>query len=164
MTAPTMSIDAVSERFDWADDNTVGTTASDVRRAVVQAIDVDRSEALGRRRWELETACVEAVLPNWDGYGARAVDPEAYIWARALLDALPLSSADPEISVDPDGEISLTWRRSSDEIFSVSVGGTGRLSYAGLFGVRAAHGTEYFSGKIPLAIQDSLARLYPAWR
>src|SRR5688572_14620111 len=68
----------------------------------------------GRRRAfeNLELTFTESCKDNWDGYGAVAVQPYSYDHAARFLAALPSESEFPEISVDPDGEISFTWQRS----------------------------------------------------
>src|SRR5438309_126415 len=46
---------------------------------------------------------VEASVPDWNGYGAKALDPLAYWNARRFLDALPTTAPVPEVSADQDG-------------------------------------------------------------
>lgn len=111
---------------------------------------------------ELEEVVSEAAGPNWDGYGARAIDPRAVQEAERFLSALPTTTPVPEVSVDPDGEVSISWNLDSDWVFSVSIGPAGRLSYAGLFGTSKAYGTEWFFDEIPEAILDNITRLFKA--
>lgn len=111
---------------------------------------------------ELEEVARAAAVANWDGYGARAVDPRAVQEAERFLNALPTTTPIPEVSVDPDGEVSISWNLDSNWVFSVSIGPTGRLRYAGLFGTSKAHGTEWFFDEIPEAILDNITRLFKA--
>lgn len=111
---------------------------------------------------ELINVAKEAISPNWDGCGARPIDARAFAQAIAFLNALPTTTKVPEISVDPDGEVSVSWDERSDWIFSVSIGPTGRLSYAGKFGDSKAHGTEWFFDEIPKGVLDNIARLSSA--
>jgi hypothetical protein len=120
------------------------------------------SVVLGRRYWELERVRLEAATADWDGYGALPVDDLTYRQAKAFLHVLPINIPEPEVAADPDGEVSLSWRRTPNQVFSVSIGGTGRLSYAGLFGDRTVHGTEYFIDELPQPVEASLSRLFPA--
>jgi hypothetical protein len=113
---------------------------------------------------ELADAAQEAALPNWDGYGAKKIDPGAYRAAEKFLGTLPTTTPVPDVSVDPDGEVSISWNRDRDWVFSVSVGPNGRLSYAGLFGTSKAYGTEWFTNEIPEAVLDSITRLFAARR
>jgi hypothetical protein len=71
---------------------------------------------------------------------------------------LPRFAPSPEISPDPDGEISFDWFGSSGKMFSVSVSKTGRLSYAGLFGESRVHGTEKLAESIPKEVLRGLLR------
>ncbi len=109
---------------------------------------------------ELADIAQQATVPNWDGYGARAIDVRAYVQAERFLSALPTTTPVPDVSVDPDGEVSVSWNLDSDWVFSVSIGPTGRLSYAGLFGTSKAYGTEWFLNEIPEAVLDGLTRLF----
>lgn len=137
-----------------------------IRDAVQQrrrdSLPLQASAAWSKRHWDLNTACLEASSPGWDGYGALPVDLETFEVASRFLDALPPTPEDPEIAIDPDGEVSITWRRSRHQLFSVSIARGGRISFAGIFGERDRSGTEFFSEEIPSAVLDGLARLFPA--
>jgi len=143
-------------------DRTVRADAETLRDLFLATLDSAVSVAFGERYWDLDRACWEASTPNWDGYGANAVDPHAYRRAKAFLDALPMIIHSPEISVDPDGEVSFTWQRGPRRVFSVSLGGDGRLSWAALLGAASEYGTEFFVDELPTAIETNLARLFPA--
>jgi len=54
------------------------------------------------------------------------------------------------------------WHRSPRMVFSVSIGQTGNLSYAGVFGQNTTHGTETFVDDVPKTIEAGLARLFPS--
>jgi len=110
-------------------------------------------------RLALEEVYREASVDNWDGYGAKAVAPETYERARLFLNLIPTTAPPAEVSAEPDGEISFEWRRGPWRLFSVSVGPTSRLTYAGLFGRRRAHGTEFFVNELPEVITRNLRRL-----
>jgi hypothetical protein len=69
----------------------------------------------------------------------------------ALL--LPRSLPDPEVSLDPDGEISFDWSGNGGERFSVSVNGARRLAFAGRFSETSKlHGVEQLSKAFPSEI------------
>lgn len=111
---------------------------------------------------DLNSVVERASVPNWDGYDAEPVNIAAFIEARRFIRRLAFSAPMPEILSDPDGDITLQWIREPDRQLSVSLSGTGRVSYAGLFGkgIRA-HGTEVFNAAIPQEIIRKLRRLYP---
>lgn len=98
-------------------------------------------------------------VEDWDAQGARPVDVAAVAQAKQFLDALPSNSPFPDVSADPDGEVSLDWFGQGRDLFSISVSPDGRLSYAGVFGPRRAHGTEFLSDEIPAPILEQLRRL-----
>ena len=108
----------------------------------------------------LEEAYQEHSAENWDGYGAKAISPASYALASRLLETLPLSTPAPQVNVEPDGEIALEWYLGPRKVFSVSVGGHGDLSYAGLFGRSTAYGTEFFGDELPQKIVENLDRLF----
>lgn len=123
-----------------------------------------QSQALGeslRKNLEnLQEIVQQASIPNWDGYDALPVNQLAHYKAEQFLKALPLSIPNPEIGVDPDGEVSFEWYNGPNNIFSVSVSEVGKLTYAGIFGLSKGHGLEYFEDKIPRAIMNNLQRLW----
>mgnify|MGYP001608468113 FL=1 len=100
--------------------------------------------------------------PNWDGYGAAPVTTGVIDAARRFLAAIPETWPVPEVSAEPDGELCFEWARAPHWVFSVSVSGEGRLSYAGLFGASRAHGVEFFAGTLPEAVVVNLERLFRA--
>lgn len=144
----------------WSD-GAVGDDAKSVRKQVGSAIEADRSVAFGSRHWQLEMVCAEASESNWDGYGGRAVDLSTYDRARVFLALLPRTIPDPDITVDPDGEVSFRWQGAHGEAFSVSIAGSGRLSYAALFApTDDNYGTIQFANAIPAPVEGNLARLF----
>ena len=67
--------------------------------------------------------------------------------------SLPRFGPIPEVSSDPDGEISFDWVGPSGEMFSVSVNKQNRLAYAGWFGEKSrVHGIEQLDEGCPRQI------------
>lgn len=119
------------------------------------------------RKFKFLEALVGAVLialdDDWDGYGAERVIPEAIKTARQLGEALHVLPSDvppPEIAVEPDGEIAFNWQSAADQMFSVSVGTRGRLSYAGLFGGEDVYGSTFFVDVLPTNILLAIKKVY----
>ena len=79
---------------------------------------------------QLEEISARCGAPNWDGYGSLPVNASSLAHARLFLKTIDPSSALPEISVDPDGEVSFDWHGDSGDIFSMSISETGMLSCA----------------------------------
>lgn len=76
----------------------------------------------------------ECRRPNWDGYGARPVQPLTASNARLLIRMLPASCPMPEVAPEPDGSISLDWIQGPNRMLSISVGVTERLACAWIDG------------------------------
>jgi len=95
---------------------------------------------------DIREMAVERGEPNWDGYGAEPVDAVAVARAEAIIRALPDGMQLPEISAEPDGEISLDWVRTQRRLMSVSAGLSDRLAFAWLNGTDSGHGVERFDG------------------
>jgi hypothetical protein len=163
MTAPAIALNPSEFQF-ARPDPAISLDARNLRELQGAALEVQDSVALGKTLWDFELACWEAAQPNWDGYGARAIDRTTYLTAKQFLEAVPRTSIEPDISIDPDGEVSFSWRREPRQVFSVSIGGNGRLSYAGIFGAVNTHGTEYFIEQIPQTILAGLTRVLPPGR
>ena len=113
------------------------------------------SESLRR----LAEAAIEAQEPDWNGYGAQPVDHLAVTRARAFLGALPVDVPLPEISIDPDGEVAIEWTGGRGLRYSISIGATGRITYAGIFGGASVRGEEDANEGIAGAVLGNLRRL-----
>jgi hypothetical protein len=138
--------------------------AHDRLRAQLQATfqDLVESVSLGKTLQEtygqLLQVCQECDRLDWDGYGAKPVLFESYENAKRFVRALPFSLSSPEVSAEPDGEITFEWYSNPTRIFSVSVGPNNELHYAGLFGASRAYGTEVFHDQIPEVILSHIKR------
>lgn len=91
--------------------------------------------------------------PDWDGYGAQAVDLPTFENACRFLSSLPLGTMLPAAGAEPDGSLTFEWYRSADQILSVSINAQNQLHYAALLGRRRQYGTEWFHGSVPRTIQ-----------
>jgi hypothetical protein len=109
---------------------------------------------------ELEEIRGEASRDSWDGYGGKLVLPETFDNARMFLEALPISAPAPEISADPDGEVSLDWMFGLRKALSVSIGADGRCTFVWMNGQRTYRGTDYLDDDgIPSTIANALLAL-----
>lgn len=109
---------------------------------------------------ELEEVRAEANAQGWNGYDALAIDPDACRQAKCFLDALPTTAPSPEISADPDGEVALDWIFGRQKALSVSIGPTGRCTFAWMLGKRTFRGTDWLDDDgIPASIVQALGRL-----
>ena len=164
MTVIAASLERGGLLFPTPSSNAVSPAAGTLRR-LVESTRAALADSLAVRNTaeeairELRRVIGQASKPNWEGYGARAIDERAYEHAIRFLQALPTTTPVPDVSVDPDGEIDLLWHVDSRKTFSVSVGPNGRLTYSGLFEDNQSYGTEWFFYELPQPILLNLARM-----
>lgn len=111
---------------------------------------------------ELDDLLAEASQPGWDGHSGKPLDIDAYDFARTLIKALPTTAPLPEVSADSDGEVSLDWSFGNRKALTVSVGPTGRCTFAWVLGQRTNRGTDWIDDEIPESIAYALRQLAPA--
>jgi len=105
----------------------------------------------------LNEIAAECASDNWDGYGAKAGSGEVILRAKAFINALPDSIPAPEISAEPDGQVSFDWLPSRTRTFSLSVGAGERLAYAWIDGASRGKGNETLTAEtLPPRILDLL--------
>lgn len=107
----------------------------------------------------LASLAQKAGRANWDGHGAEPVDRESLAFAKRVAQMLPVSLPEPEIAVDPDGEVSFDWECGKRQRLSFSVGPMGTFRYAGIVGGSEAYGTEPWRERIPEAIVRLLGKV-----
>lgn len=94
----------------------------------------------------LREIAIECRSDDWDSYGATAVSETALMMTERLIRTLPDDVALPEISPEPDGELSLDWTPSDTRTFSLSIGNGRRFSYAWIDGTDRGHGVASIVG------------------
>jgi len=119
----------------------------------------DGSRSLSAALDELDQLHGEASHDNWDGHGGHALDPASYEHARRLLRALRLAYPSPEVSVDADGEAAFDWVFGKGRRLAASIGGDGRITFAGIDGPRSLRGTDWLSDAIPEPLVFALSKL-----
>lgn len=123
---------------------------------------VRSSNVLGTVSDELGTVWEECRVPDWDGHGALPVEQDTLRNAYCLLESLPLGFPPPSVGAEPDGALTLEWRRSARRILSVSVHPEGELHYAALVGPNRHYGTVAFFGDVPPVILSLIRRVFAA--
>jgi len=108
---------------------------------------------------ELDAVRSEASREGWDGYGARPLDPASYDFAIRFLNGLPTTAPLPEVSADSDGEVALDWVFAERKAMTVSIGPTGRCTYAWMLGQSTIRGTDWIEDEIPASIIFALGQL-----
>jgi hypothetical protein len=117
------------------------------------------SEPLMTSQAELLAVAQEALAPDWDGYGAVAVNPEAVTQAEWLLQQLPRPCRTPEFSIHPDGMVGVEWTWGKGQMISLALDGSGLVYYASSIGRDKRHGATYVSEALPQILRDILAPL-----
>ncbi len=118
-----------------------------------QALFGDKAEAIQ----QLAELYLECSTADWDGYDASPIPLAARDCAVAIIRTLPNQIPIPEFSAEPDGFISLDWIVSRNNVFSLSVGSTDRLSYAWLDGAEQGYAVAVFDGEeIPQRILEGI--------
>jgi hypothetical protein len=117
------------------------------------------SNATDRVLDELDEVRAEASCEGWDGYGARPLNPASYNFAIRFMNALPTSAPLPEVSADTEGEVALDWIFGERKALTVSIGPTGRCTFAWVLGQRTNRGTDWIDDGIPEAIVFALGQL-----
>jgi hypothetical protein len=109
---------------------------------------------------ELEETFANCSVPNWDGCGAQPISEEVRARARKFLNELPVWLPAPDIVPENDGELAIEWDFGPNRIFSLSVGGSGPLHFAGLFGFGVErHGVEPFEDVVSPEILGYIKRI-----
>lgn len=108
----------------------------------------------------IEQVALDCQSPDWDGYGANPISAVSKSEAQRFVELLPYWYPAPEAVPDPDGEIALSWDFGRGHVFTLSVGSTGALSYAGLLGDGVKrHGVEPFKSDVPKSILEAIEEL-----
>ena len=131
---------------DWA-----STGVSDAAYRLKQALEESLEHYL-ESRLEFLLPEIESLHDVSDG-DSTPVDIDTIRAATQFAYSLPRFGPLPEVSADPDGEISFDWVGPSGELFSVSVNSQNRLAYAGWFGETSRiHGIEQLAEGCPQQI------------
>ena len=143
-------------------DRALSDEGKSFQRLIASITGYDTIDTLGDSRQRTVEAIAEAFAvaqtDNWDGVGSAPVDLSTMGYAIQFAKALPSVFPAPEIRVDRDGDLSFEWDRGPRQVFSVSVGRDGTLTYAGLFGHAKSHGVEHLREAIPLAVSTGISR------
>jgi hypothetical protein len=108
---------------------------------------------------QLKELLSEASYRGWDGYGAFPLDPLAYVYATRFLRTLPTTAPIPEVSADPDGEVAFDWGFGERKALTVSIGPTGRCTFAWMNGQSTYRGTDWMDDEIPASVVFALSQL-----
>ncbi len=109
---------------------------------------------------ELSELAIECREADWDGYGAESLDARALHMAREIIRSLPDDLPMPELSIEPDGCVSLDWMPNRNRTFTLSAGKADRLPYAWIDGTDRGHAVARFTdGKLSPRILQEIKRI-----
>ena len=109
---------------------------------------------------DLRAIAADCAQDDWDDYGAKAVSNTVILRAEAFIRALPESISTPEISAEPDGQVSFDWLSSRTRTFTLSVNPTNRLAYAWIDGANRGNAAEVFErGTLPSRLLNELQHI-----
>ena len=141
----------------WGIASKYDSGVSDVADRLQQMLKESVEHYLEPRLDQMASEIAEVYTDNRSA--AFPVGRDTALVACRFASLLPRSVALPEISADPDGEISFDWFGPSGKMFSVSISKSARLSYAGWFREDGRiHGTEKLVDSFPEEILRGLQR------
>lgn len=147
-----------------ASDRAVSNEAQRLRnipgQQVTSCSSVSMEEPYRRAATAVIEAAQEASRPNWDGQGGLPITQGALAQAFAFLDVLPTTLSEPDVSVDPDGEISFGWSLGPRRAVTASISAAGQISFAALIGASRLHGTYYLLDALPEPLTFALQQLH----
>jgi hypothetical protein len=77
----------------------------------------------------------ECSVDGWDGEGGSAISQATLDLSRRVAYLLhasaPAGTPPPDVVPESDGELALSWTRTPEMVFSISIGERGYLNYAG---------------------------------
>jgi hypothetical protein len=128
-----------------------GTVWRDRDDRLRQSTDTPTASALqSKLATDLARIALECSEAGWDGYQAQPITTETLSRAEKFLVDLPPWMQVPDIVPESDGELAVEWYGRDGKTLSISVGETGVLHFAGLFGRnREVHGVEPFVDSVP---------------
>lgn len=146
MTTTTLHDFNIANPFDAnSSTSAVSTQAEKLKNSAVQAFSDFMSSSITRTNefanredileQELLTLFIQCKKANWDGYNASPVTMQTLMNAQKFLASLDEEQlCNCEMSPEPDGEVAFEWYGDNGGIFSISIGNTNKLTFAGHFG------------------------------
>jgi hypothetical protein len=112
---------------------------------------------------ELANLKAKAATDDWDGEGGSRIAPASLSLAVKLLRSMPRGWPAPSVSLDADGEVDFEWFAGPTRRLSLSVGKTGKLSYAWLNStaegaIEQNYGVAKSEGSFPETISDVISQ------
>lgn len=107
---------------------------------------------------QLMEACAEHGHARMHEQQLGIIHPYAVQLAIYFISSLSKSASDPECGVDRDGEINLEWYGAKGHMLTLSIGASGRITYAYLHGDQHERGALRMEDRIPARLLDLIQR------
>jgi hypothetical protein len=130
---------------------------ADTPGATTEATKVENARSLAFYGVKGEISATSAVQSELFALAAESEQLSNVMLAKAVqfAVALPSDILQPEVSVDPDGEVAFDWA-DDNNVLSISVGAAGRVTYAAKFGAANTSGTLRFTERLPSSLGEAL--------
>lgn len=103
--------------------------------------------ALDLLKSKIRALAADYASDDWDGYGAKALNPKSKSAALRFAGLLPQMALEAEVCVDTDGEVYLEWRPRRGRYCSITISGDGRYHCLVKDGVRKTLSTTNVVGE-----------------
>lgn len=107
---------------------------------------------------QLMDACAEHGQARSHERDLGIIRPYAVQLAMYFISALPSGAKDPECGVDRDGEINLEWFGARGHLLTLSIGASGRITYAYLHGAEHERGAVEMNDRIPKRLLELIMK------
>lgn len=140
------------------------TTAGRTSLQQVDALRTAHSMIYDEKRGRLIRAIWEkaelASVEGWDGEGGLPANPHSVQYAQVFAASLPPSLPDPDVLIEPDGDVSFGWSTTPHRVVEVVVGSRGNLSFAALLESTRIYGTSPFIYGIPSEVTRKIQQVF----
>lgn len=126
-----------------------------VRHRIQASLQESRSVGMQAVFDDLAALAHEAPIPNWNGYGAAAINARSLRQAEMFLRCFGVGASHPSLGASNEGWVTMQWGRSARWTLSLLITDDGWIHWAALFGSERRSGTVPFAG----AIQSNLLAL-----
>lgn len=97
---------------------------------------------------------------NWDGYGAKKLDPISVYNALTFVFCLPSYIPQPDLVAEPNGELGLQWQRNGKS-FALSIDAGRAITFGGYAeGGDEFYGTTKFNKEIPEMLLSHIKTIF----
>lgn len=118
-----------------------------------------RTASLGAALSALQRLTLEAAHAGWLAEGCPSLNSAAYDYARKFLAALLPTTSQPDVSVDPSGDVAFEWDFGPGRWLVASIDSDGLISFASANRTSRLRGQVHFAGSLPEPLRNRFAEL-----